>query len=101
MLECHKNSAKNVSNEWAIDAFINGLRRQDFIEELGQSNPKRISYSWISPIGLRTEKAHSTTSELAHPKMIPHIGIAAKNTDPANMMDTMGDRAKVSNLSMR
>jgi hypothetical protein len=30
-----KNSAENVSDERAIDAFGNGLRRKDFIEELG------------------------------------------------------------------
>ena len=30
-----KNSAKNISDERAIDAFGNGLRRKDFIEELG------------------------------------------------------------------
>jgi hypothetical protein len=38
-----KNSAENVFDERAIDTFINGLRRQDFIEELGRSNRKTVS----------------------------------------------------------
>jgi hypothetical protein len=38
-----KNSEENVSNEQAIDAFINGLRHQDFIEDMGRSNPKIVS----------------------------------------------------------
>jgi hypothetical protein len=38
-----KNSAKNVSDERAIDAFSNGLRRKDFIEEFGWANPKTIA----------------------------------------------------------
>jgi hypothetical protein len=39
-----KSSAKNISEERANDAFINGLRRQDFIEELGRANPKIVSH---------------------------------------------------------
>jgi hypothetical protein len=38
-----KNSAENVSDERAIDAFSNGLRCKDFIEELGRANPKTIA----------------------------------------------------------
>jgi hypothetical protein len=38
-----KNLSENVSDERAIDAFINGLRRQDFVEEIGRSNPKTVS----------------------------------------------------------
>ena len=38
-----KNSAENVSDERAIDAFSNGLCRKDFIEELGRANPKKVS----------------------------------------------------------
>jgi hypothetical protein len=37
-----KNSAENIFDEQAIDA-INGLHRQDFIEELGRSNWKTVS----------------------------------------------------------
>ena len=37
-----KKSVKNVSDERTIDAFSNGLRRKDFIEELGRANPKRV-----------------------------------------------------------
>ena len=38
-----KNSAENISDERAIDAFNNGLRRKDFVEELGRAKPKSIS----------------------------------------------------------
>jgi hypothetical protein len=38
-----KNSTENVSDEQAIDDFINGLRYQDFIEEMGRSNPTTVS----------------------------------------------------------
>jgi hypothetical protein len=37
-----KNSAENISDELAIDAFNNGLRRTDFVEELGRVRPKTI-----------------------------------------------------------
>jgi hypothetical protein len=34
-----KSSAENISDERAIDAFNNGLRRMDFVEELGRAMP--------------------------------------------------------------
>jgi hypothetical protein len=34
---------ENVSDERAIDTFINGLRCEDFIEKMGRSNPKTVS----------------------------------------------------------
>jgi hypothetical protein len=38
-----KNSAENVSDERAIDAFAFGLRRSDLVEELGRIRPKTVS----------------------------------------------------------
>jgi hypothetical protein len=38
-----KNSAENVSDERAIDAFAFGLRRSDLIEELGRIRPRTVS----------------------------------------------------------
>jgi hypothetical protein len=38
-----KKSAENISDERAIDAFNNGLRRKDFVEELGRVRLKTIS----------------------------------------------------------
>jgi hypothetical protein len=38
-----KNSAVEVSNERAIDAFTLGLRRGDLIEEMGRMKPKTVS----------------------------------------------------------
>ncbi|KAK1616220.1 hypothetical protein QYE76_021737 [Lolium multiflorum] len=38
-----KNSAKNVSDERAIDAFVGGIQRKDLIEDLGRTNPRTIA----------------------------------------------------------
>jgi hypothetical protein len=38
-----KNSAVEVSDERAIDAFIIGLRRGDLVEEMGRIKPKIVS----------------------------------------------------------
>ncbi|KAK1681565.1 hypothetical protein QYE76_042413 [Lolium multiflorum] len=38
-----KNSAEDISDERAIDAFVAGIRRADFVEDLGRTNPKTIS----------------------------------------------------------
>jgi hypothetical protein len=38
-----KNSAEDVSDERAIDAFSSGLRRSDLVEEIGRAKPKTVS----------------------------------------------------------
>jgi hypothetical protein len=38
-----KNSAEDVSDEQAIDAFSAGLRHSDLVEELGRTRPKTVS----------------------------------------------------------
>ena len=38
-----KNSAENISDERAIDAFVAGIRRGDFVEDLGRTNPRTVS----------------------------------------------------------
>jgi hypothetical protein len=38
-----KNSAEDISDEWAVDAFLAGLRRSDLVEELGRTKPKTVS----------------------------------------------------------
>jgi hypothetical protein len=38
-----KNSAENISDERAIDAFVAGIRRKDLIEDLGRTNLKMIA----------------------------------------------------------
>jgi hypothetical protein len=38
-----KNSAVEVSDERAIDAFIVGLRQGDLVEEMGRIKPKTVS----------------------------------------------------------
>jgi hypothetical protein len=37
------NSAEDVSDEWAVDAFSAGLRRLDLVEELGRTKPRTVS----------------------------------------------------------
>jgi hypothetical protein len=38
-----KNSAEDVSDERAIDAFLSGLRRSDLVEEIGRTRPRIVS----------------------------------------------------------
>jgi hypothetical protein len=38
-----KNSAEDVSDKRAVDAFSAGLRRSDLMEELGRTRPKTVS----------------------------------------------------------
>jgi hypothetical protein len=38
-----KNSAEDVSDERAVDAFSAGLRRSDLMEELGRTRPRTVS----------------------------------------------------------
>jgi hypothetical protein len=38
-----KNSAEDVSDERAVDAFSAGFRRSDLVEELGRTKPKTVS----------------------------------------------------------
>jgi hypothetical protein len=38
-----KNSAEDVSDEWAVDAFSAGLRCSDLVEELGRTKPRTVS----------------------------------------------------------
>jgi hypothetical protein len=38
-----KNSAEDISDERAVDAFASGLRRSDLVEELGRTKPRTVS----------------------------------------------------------
>jgi hypothetical protein len=38
-----KNSAEGVSDERAIDAFSEGLRRSDLVEEIGRTRPTTVA----------------------------------------------------------
>jgi hypothetical protein len=38
-----KNSAEDVSDEWAINAFLPGLHRSDLAEEVGRTKPRTVS----------------------------------------------------------
>jgi hypothetical protein len=42
-----KNSAEDVSDEMVVDAFVYGLRRPQFIKEMGTSSHKGHQSSWI------------------------------------------------------
>jgi hypothetical protein len=39
----NKNSAEDVSDERAVDAFSAGLRRSDLVEKLGRTRPRTVS----------------------------------------------------------
>jgi hypothetical protein len=38
-----KKSTEDVSDEWAVDAFLAGLRCSDLVEELGRTKPRTVS----------------------------------------------------------
>jgi hypothetical protein len=38
-----KNSAEDVSDEQAIDAFTTGLHRSDLVEEIGRTRPTTVA----------------------------------------------------------
>jgi hypothetical protein len=38
-----KNSAEDIFDERAVDAFLAGLRRSDLMEELGRTRPRTVS----------------------------------------------------------
>jgi uncharacterized protein YPO0396 len=38
-----KNSAEDIADERAIDAFSAGLRRSDLVEEIGRTKPRTVS----------------------------------------------------------
>jgi hypothetical protein len=38
-----KNSAEDISDERAVDAFLAGLHRSDLVEELGRTKPRTVS----------------------------------------------------------
>jgi hypothetical protein len=38
-----KNSAEDISDERAVDAFLASLRHSDLVEELGRTRPKMVS----------------------------------------------------------
>jgi hypothetical protein len=42
-MEYNKNSAEDVSDERAVDAFSAGLHRSDLMEELWRTRPKIVS----------------------------------------------------------
>jgi hypothetical protein len=37
-----RNSAEDISDERAIDAFVLGLRHSDFVEQMGRTKPKTV-----------------------------------------------------------
>jgi hypothetical protein len=38
-----KNLAEDISNEWAIDAFLVGLCRSDLVEEIGRTRQTTVA----------------------------------------------------------
>src|SRR4051812_29835456 len=56
-----KNSTAHISEEKAIDAFKDGVRRPDFKRKnLGASIPRRSTISWTSPTDGRMVRTPST-----------------------------------------
>jgi hypothetical protein len=64
------NSAKNITDEWAIDAFNNGLRRADFIEELGRARSRTVGELMDLATNRLSAKTEPATNDQDHPKRI-------------------------------
>jgi hypothetical protein len=47
-----KNSAEDVSDERAIDAFSAGLRRSDLVEEIDQKSTERAGKGGDTAVGI-------------------------------------------------
>jgi hypothetical protein len=78
-----KNSAVEVSDERAIDAFALGLRRGDLVEEMGRIKPRTVSELMDIEIGLQTAKTCVTTRGHNHQKMTGEADTTFKGVDPA------------------
>jgi hypothetical protein len=63
-----KNSAEDVSDERAIDAFSAGLRRSDLVEEIGRIKPRTVLELMGIANSLPTEKTCITTKGYVHRK---------------------------------
>jgi hypothetical protein len=62
-----KNSAVEVSDERAIDAFVIGLRRRDLVEEMGRIKPKTVSdliTAMIQPVPKSNKEDKSITRQI-------------------------------------
>jgi hypothetical protein len=75
-----KNSAVEVSDERAIDAFTLGLRRGDLVKEMGRIKPKIVSDLMED---LQMAKMHATKKEHDHQKTTGETNTVAKGGDPA------------------
>jgi hypothetical protein len=78
-----KNSAVEVSDERAIDAFIIGLRRGDLVEEMGRIKPKTVSDLMDVAKGLQMEKTHAITNGHDRQRMIEETDMEVKEEDLA------------------
>jgi hypothetical protein len=69
-----KNSAEDVSDERAVDAFSAGLRRSDLMEELGRTKPRILSELMGVQIDSPMEKTRTTTKGCVHQKSTEQAG---------------------------
>jgi hypothetical protein len=69
-----KNSAEDVSDERAVDAFLAGLRHSDLMEELGRTKPRTVSELMEVAKKLPMEKTRTTTKGHVHEKSIEQAG---------------------------
>jgi hypothetical protein len=81
-----KNSAEDVSNERAVDAFTSGLRRSDLIEELGRAKPKTVS----ELMEIVNRFADGEGAYHARPNMTDQAGNATKGVDLATRTTAPG-----------
>jgi hypothetical protein len=80
-----KNPAEDISDERTADAFITGLRRLEFIEEMGRIRPKNVSELMDIAIKLHMAKTLITIREHSHPRMIDLIVTITRSVGPVTM----------------
>jgi hypothetical protein len=87
-----KNSAEDVSEERAIDAFVHVLRQSDFIKEMGRTKP--ITMSELMDVANRFadgEDTHNNKRAISPEDDIPHRSYIqrrmSRNYDNHNQID--------------
>jgi hypothetical protein len=79
-----KNSAKDVSDKQAIDAFIVGLRHSDFIEEMGRIKPKTVSELMDVANNFADGEDTYHNKSTRSPKMVGPTSTAVRGIDSRN-----------------
>jgi hypothetical protein len=85
-MEHYKNSAVNVSDERAIDAFTLGLRQGYLVNEMGRIKPRTVSDLMDIANRFVDGKTLVTIKGRGHPKTTEETNTSVKGGDPTTMI---------------